>query len=143
MLNLDGSRPNAARPEPELFIRLQEPGLFDSLFRRVIKAARLEGFSEAQVPDFLATLEYEGDLELFGQQELGPPEVTSALEEMLAQQRKLETSFGFTLNETSRLVEQRVRLAQHRFAAAFSQTIAGSAVSADSRLATDSAAIDF
>ena len=117
MLNLDGSRPNAARPEPELFIRLQEPGLFDPLFRRVIKAARLEGFSEAQVPDFLATLEYEGDLELFGQQELGPPEVTSALEEMLAQQRKLETSFGFTLTETSRLVEQRVRLAQHRFAA--------------------------
>ena len=36
---------------------------------------------------------------------------------MLAQQRKLETSFGFTLTETSRLVEQRVRLAQHRFAA--------------------------
>jgi putative restriction endonuclease len=117
MLNLDGSRPNAARPEPELFIRLQQPGLFDPLFRRVIKAARQEGFSESQVPDFLTTLEFDEDLELFGQQELGPPEVTAALEEMFARQRELETSFGFTPTETSRLVEQRVRLAQHRFAA--------------------------
>ena len=117
MLNLDGSRANAARPEPELFIQLQEPGRFDPLYRRIIKAARLEGFSEARVPDFLATLENEEGFELLGQQELGPPEVAAALNEMFARQLELETAYGFTPSETSRLVEQRVRLAQHRFAA--------------------------
>lgn len=117
MLNLDGSRPNAARPEPELFIRLQEPGRFDPLYRRIIKAARLEGFSDAQVPDFLSTLEDESDLEMLGQQELGPPEVAAALDEMFAHQMDLGTAFGFTPTETSKLVEHKVRLAQHRFAA--------------------------
>ena len=34
------------------------------------------------------------------------------------QQRQLGAAFGFTETETSRLVEQRVRLAQHRFARA-------------------------
>jgi hypothetical protein len=62
MLNLDGSRPNAARPEPELFIRLQQPGRFDPVYRRVIKTARLEGFSEALVPDFLVTIDDQGEM---------------------------------------------------------------------------------
>jgi hypothetical protein len=38
-----------------------------------------KGFSNAQVPDFLATLEDDRGIELLGQQELGPPEVAAAV----------------------------------------------------------------
>jgi putative restriction endonuclease len=116
MLNLDGSRPNSARHEPELFLRLREPGRFEPLYRRILRAARLEGFGEAAVPDFLGALDDEHSIQLLGQQELGPVEVANALDELLGQQRQLGAAFGFTETETSRLVEQHVRLAQHRFA---------------------------
>jgi putative restriction endonuclease len=118
MLNLDGSRANSARHEPELFIRLQEPGRFEPLYRRILKAARLEGFGEAQVPDFLGALDGDEPIALLGQEELGPVQVASALDQMFHQQRQLGAAFGFTETETSRLVEQRVRLGQHRFARA-------------------------
>jgi putative restriction endonuclease len=116
MLNLDGSRANAARHEPELFIQLQEPGRFEPLYRHLLKAARMEGLDEAQVPDFLGALHGDLPIELQGQQELGSAQVANALDEMFEHQRQLGQAFGFTETETSRLVEQRVRLAQHRFA---------------------------
>ena len=117
ILNLDGSRPNAARHEPELFMRLQEPGQFEPLYRRILQAARLEGFGDAHVPDFLGALDADDALDLLGQEELGPSQVAAALDELVDQQRQLGATFGFTETETSRLVVQRIRLAQHRFAA--------------------------
>jgi hypothetical protein len=90
MLNLDGSRTNAARDEPELFIRLQEPGCYGPLYDLVLKAARLEGFSPAQVPDFLGAFEGDDPLEMLGQEELGPVQVTTALDELFEQQGRWE-----------------------------------------------------
>jgi len=116
MLNLDGSRANSARHESELFIRLQEPGRFEPLYRRILNAARVEGFGDAQVPDFLDALHGDDPIELLGQEELGPIQVVNALEEMFDRRREMGATFGFTETETSRLIEQRVRLAQHRFA---------------------------
>lgn len=116
MLNLDGSRKNSARDDPELFIRLQEPGHFERLYRRVLKAARGDGLSEAEVPDFMAALHEDDAADLLGQEELGSSEVAVALRELFQEERDFGSHFGFSETETSRLIEQRVRLAQHRFA---------------------------
>lgn len=70
-LNLDGSRKNPAPEEPELFIRLQEPGRFERLHRRVLKAARGAGLSEAEVPGFMGALDQDDAADLLGQEELG------------------------------------------------------------------------
>ncbi len=116
MLNLDGSREHAVHVEPELFVRLHEPGRFAPLYRSIVKAARSAGLTQAQVPDFLGALEGDEALAMLGQEELGSVQATHALEELFEQQRHLGDPFGFDETETSRLVEQRVRLAQHRFA---------------------------
>ena len=55
---------------------------------------------------------------LFGQEELGSPEAARAIYAMFEQQLQVGAAYGFTDTETSRQVEQRVRLAQHRFARA-------------------------
>ena len=115
MLNLDGSRKNAARQEPELFLRLQDSGLYDRLYRLVLEAARAEGLDNNQVPDFLDALGG-NQLALLGQDELGAPEIHQALQESTSERTELASAFDLNDDETSRLVEQQTRLKQHRFA---------------------------
>jgi putative restriction endonuclease len=116
MLNLDGSRPNSARLEPELFARLAaDPSLFEVLYQRVVRAARDEGFPPERVPDLLDALQ-EGRVDLLGQEELGAAEINLALQESRQEVGLLEESFHLGEQQTTRLVEQRVRLGQHRFA---------------------------
>lgn len=118
MLNLDGSRTNCARVEPELFVRLgREPDRFAALYLQVVGASRDVGLGEDAVPDLLGALDAQAEVALLGQDELGGREVGIALAEEEARLRELEVAFGFDEVETSRLVEQRVRLGQHRFAA--------------------------
>ncbi len=117
MLNLDGSRVNSARLEPELFARLAaEPGRFEALYLRILSAARAEGLGAEQVPDFLEALEKKS-VQLLGQDELGSAELGHFLEEHKEEVGKLEESFHLGEQQTTRLVEQRARLGQHRFAA--------------------------
>jgi putative restriction endonuclease len=117
MLNLDGSRENSARLEPELFARLAaEPGLFGELYLRVMNAARAAGFGPEQVPDFLEALPKQG-VELLGQDELGAVEIGSFLDERREELQRLGEAFQLGEPQTTRLVEQRARLGQHRFAA--------------------------
>jgi putative restriction endonuclease len=53
MLNLDGSRANSARLEPELFLQLgREAGLYACLYSRTIAAARDVGLGDDEVPRF-------------------------------------------------------------------------------------------
>lgn len=117
MLNLDGSRTNCARVEPELFVRLgREPDRFTVLYLGVVGAARDVGLGDDAVPDFLGALEARAEVAMLGQDELGGREVGIALAEQKGRLHELGEAFGFDEVETSRLVEQRVRLGQHRFA---------------------------
>lgn len=117
MLNLDGSRENSARLEPELFVRLAaSPGLFQDLYLRTLRAARTAGFGPEQVPDFLEALPKQS-VELLGQDELGSTEIGHLLQEQREEVGKLEQVFQLGEPQTTRLVEQRARLGQHRFAA--------------------------
>jgi putative restriction endonuclease len=119
MLNLDGSRRNGAREEPELFLRLaREPDRFAALYSVILASARQVGLDDRAVPDFLGGLVSSPSLELLGQEELGPREVDTVLVERASEIEGIGAAFGFQEVETTRLVEQRVRLGQHRFAGA-------------------------
>ncbi len=116
MLNLDGALKNSARLEPELFVRLASaPGLFAELYRRVLQAARDVGLDDARVPDVLYAL-HEGRVEMLGQEELGSAEIGRVLDESREELGQLEQAFHMGEPQTTRLMEQRVRLGQHRFA---------------------------
>ncbi|EPX61769.1 putative restriction endonuclease [Cystobacter fuscus DSM 2262] len=116
MLNLDGSRKNSARLEPELFSRLaQEPDRFAALYQTVLRAARDVALGPERVPDVLGVLQV-GAVELLGQDELGSGEIDQVLHEHRGELVQLEQSFHLGESRTTRLVEQRVRLGQHRFA---------------------------
>jgi putative restriction endonuclease len=119
MLNLDGSRQNSAREEPELFLRLgREPDRFAAPYALILVTARQVGLGEDAVPDFLSGLSPSPSVELIGQEELGPSEVDAVLAEQADEIRGLKSSFHFDEVETVRLLEQKVRLGQHRFAGA-------------------------
>jgi putative restriction endonuclease len=116
MLNLDGSRENSARLEPELFVRLAAaPERFAELYLRTLNAARAAGFGPEQVPDLLEALPKQS-VELLGQDELGSAEIGHLLQERREEVGKLEQAFHLGEQQTTRLVEQRARLGQHRFA---------------------------
>lgn len=115
MLNLDGARANAGRAEPEVFLRLSsDPELFLRLYRRVLHAARAAGISSLRLPDFLDA--EGGALQLLGQDELGSAEIEQVAEERRAERESWAREHSFDPRETTRLVEGRVRLGQHRFA---------------------------
>jgi putative restriction endonuclease len=116
MLNLSFDRAHGSKLEPELFLRLgAEPDRFLRLYLTILDAARAVGLGPDRVPDFVGT----GDrVALLGQDELGDAELGIAWHEHRddAEVGTLRTWLGETATE--RLVEQRVRLGQHRFAAA-------------------------
>jgi putative restriction endonuclease len=115
MLNLDGSLPHAGRTEPQLFVRLAaRPDVFAALYLTVLNAARQAGFGPESVPDFLAG--EDGEVVMLGQEELGGREIGQALDEQRETIATLGRDLDFVELDTVRLVEQQVRLGQHRFA---------------------------
>ena len=82
----------------------------------MIAAARDVGLADDAVPDFLGALYIQADASLVGQEEIVSDEVGIALVEGESDLHKLDEAFGFDKITTSRLVEQRIRLGQHRFA---------------------------
>ena len=116
MLNLDGSRPNGARLEVELYARLAAaPTRYVELYRRILLAARAQGLDSELVPDFLGWLEAASP-GLVGQDEIGPDEISTALREQHAIAARLQGVYGLDDAATERVIEQRVRQGQDRFA---------------------------
>lgn len=116
MLNLDGSRTNGVALEPEVFAHFAAaPALLARVHSIVVDAARREGLGPDVVPDVLAVADGE-DAELLGQDELGALELNKALREDVANLAALEHERGLPEGDAQRVVEQRVRLGQHRFA---------------------------
>jgi putative restriction endonuclease len=93
----------------------QEPDRFAALYLLALQAARLEGLDEACVPDFLGWLHTAPELALAGQHELGPGEIAIALDASAADIEAMQQKYGFGDLDTSRIVEQRVRLRQSVF----------------------------
>jgi putative restriction endonuclease len=115
MLNLDGSRANRGKFEWQVYVRLlEEPDRFLSLYFTAIEAGRSAGLGPDLLPEYLGLSGVE-DLALSGQDELIGMErdpILSAEIDQLAGQLELPDT------ETSRLVLQRARIGQHRFAQA-------------------------
>ena len=82
MMNLDGSRSNGQREEPDLFVRFRlEPDVFTRIYRVVIdRCDALPGLDHVAVPDYLGLLGHADDMDILGQEELGPSEVAEAVE---------------------------------------------------------------
>ncbi len=117
MLNLDGSRTNCALFEPELFHYLGLNGQhFVSLYTTVLEGAWQAGLTLARVPDYLDLADQGHNLPLLGQDELGSTEIDLALDENREWIGSRARAFNFTEQQTTRLVEQKVRIGQHRFA---------------------------
>lgn len=116
MLNLDGSRKNSGRLEPEVYLRFSSDlDLFLTLYRRVVAAARAVGIAEDRLPDFLG-IAVDTPLMMLGQNEIGDSEIGVLLTEHRALVERMMKDFDFTEGESTRIVEQRARLGQHRFA---------------------------
>ena len=115
MMNLDGSRPNAAAQEWRFFVELAaDPSRFPHLYNVVLVAAREIGIRPEALPDFLA-IEGIDAFDLLGQEELS----TRTLETVVAvKAARRQAQLLATEAETARLVEQTVRMGQHRFAGA-------------------------
>ena len=117
MLNLGGARTNGARDETELFMHVgMEPDRLAALYLMVIEAARSDGLDSAAVPVFLGWLTVVPELQLIGQEEIGTRELDLAVATSLADVRAMEAKYGFSDRETTRIIEQCVRLGQHCFA---------------------------
>lgn len=104
--------------EPLVYGRLlREPQRFRDLYLIVLRAAWQAGFSSEEVPDFLGLCDR--DLVLLGQDEIGPSELSQAMREAERKRGSLRESLD--VGDTERLVEQRTRVGQHRFARAVLQ----------------------
>jgi len=117
MLNLDGSRQHSARHEPLLFAFLaSQPERYVELYRKIMITARDLTVAENILPDFLRLLNMQTtEDDLLGQDDL--PERTGLL--LAGAEREIQTveqTFGLGELLTERLVERKIRLAQHRFA---------------------------
>jgi putative restriction endonuclease len=117
MLNLEGFRANGARSETELFLYLsRDADQFAALYLRAIEAARAEHLDPIQVPDFLNWLAIAPEPDLLGQHELGTHELGLAVASSADDVKSMQQAYDFGELETSRVVEQRIRLRQHCFA---------------------------
>jgi putative restriction endonuclease len=117
MLNLDGSRRHSAREEPLLFAYFAiEPALYCTLYREILTAAHTLSISEEILPDFLNALANDTQaIDLAGQDEL-PDSASVLLAEGEDMMKTIDRAFSFGDRLTEKLVEQKIRLAQHRFA---------------------------
>jgi putative restriction endonuclease len=117
MLNLDGSRQHGTREEPLLFAYLaSQPDHYLSLYKQILTVARDLSLDEEVLPDFLHLLNSQptGD-ELLRQDDL-PQESGSLLAGVEQEVAAIEQAFGLGELLTEKLVERKIRLAQHRFA---------------------------
>lgn len=115
MLNLSFDRAHGAKAEPEVFLRLaREPDRFAQLYRTVLEAARESGLDAVAVPDVLAGV----DVPLLGQDEIGGREIAIAVDTVRHAVETARLREWFGEQETERFLEQKIRLGQHRFAAA-------------------------
>lgn len=121
MLNLDGSRPNAAKFDRRFSGELAtNPSLFPPLYHRVLSTARKIGSRRGEVPDFLGLAGKSG-FELLGQEELLRQRELlrqEGLDDVAGEQTTRHTRAESKDLDTARLVEQKVRVGQHLFAAA-------------------------
>src|SRR6266487_1055414 len=118
MLNLHGSRRHSAREEPLLFAYLAtEPNLYRMFYKDILTIARTLSIGEEMLPDFLNALSDDTQQmeDLAGQDDL--PNSTAIL--LAGEERAMNAlDYTFSLGDqlTEKLVEQKIRLAQHRFA---------------------------
>ncbi len=118
MQNLNLDMAHSAKVEPELFLRLScAPDHFLRLYCIVIGAAREAGLDPSAVPDFLG-FDGTADASLLGQDELGDREIAIAMDGVrnAVETERMREMLGE--RDTERLVEQKIRVGQHRFAAA-------------------------
>jgi putative restriction endonuclease len=119
MLNLDGSRPHGKSLEPLLFaILAAEPERYRALYQMILTTARQLALDEETLPDFLADPALApAQEELLGQEEV-PASSSLLLAKAGAEAELQEVERAFRLGErlTEKLVERKIRLAQHRFA---------------------------
>jgi putative restriction endonuclease len=118
MLNLEGARLNCAREEPELFATLAaDPDRYHSLYQDILTQARFLLIAEDRLPDFLHLLSPAmppGDV-LVGQEKL-PASTTRLLAGVEETMKALQRAFSLNDRLTEKIAEQKIRLAQHRFA---------------------------
>jgi len=116
MANLDGSRRNGAKYEVEVGSSLlADRGRLALVYRVAFAAARMEGIGADQLPDFLQLEGHDESIVLLGQDELDRDAVDSLVEEELAQW--LGARDDLDPEVTERLLLEKVRVDQHRFAA--------------------------
>lgn len=117
MLNLDGSWKHSAHEEPRLFAFLATyPERFTALYTSILLVARDLSLDEQTLPDFLQLLAPSAHGEaLLGQEEL-PASLGQLLSGAEQQLKQLELVFHLSEPLTEKLVERKIRLAQHRFA---------------------------
>jgi putative restriction endonuclease len=117
MLNLDGSRQHSGRDEPLLFASLAtEPALYHALYKDILTAARTLALGEDTLPDFLGALSDDTQVEdLLGQDDL-PNSASVLLAGEENAMKALDHAFVLGDRLTEKLVERKIRLAQHRFA---------------------------
>ena len=112
MANLDGSRSHGGKWDILAGAVLRdEPAHFTHIYRVLITAARAEGIGADRLPDFLG-LEYGGEFDLLGQDELGP----SALENAFKDQIAKVAAEGTWTEQTERILLAAARVGQHLFA---------------------------
>ncbi|MFL5665201.1 MAG: HNH endonuclease [Ktedonobacteraceae bacterium] len=117
MLNFDGSRQHSGRNEPLLFASLAtEPTLYRALYKDILATARTLSIGEEILPDFLGALSEDTQVgDLLGQDDL-PNSINVLLTGEENTMKALDHAFDLGDRLTEKLVERKIRLAQHRFA---------------------------
>ena len=111
MMNLDGSRANAAAHEWTFFTEMAaDPSQFLLLYNTTLLGARDMGIGVNRLPDFLS-LDGVTNFDLFGQDELSQRTLETVLEVRAAKKRGRSLAGD---EMTSRLVEHEIRIGQHR-----------------------------
>jgi putative restriction endonuclease len=132
MLNLEGFRSNSARHEPLLYSYLaSHPEVYISLYTTIMATALDLSIDEGILPNLHEVISLTNRNSSQGATAItlgkttlliGQEELPGSITELLAGKNKAEelafiqTSFGLNEILTEKLVEQKVRLAQHRFA---------------------------
>lgn len=118
MCNLAYLRPNGQRADAAVYLALEsEPELARRLGESVIRAARLSGLGEAEVPNLWRPGLGVDQTDPIGQDEIGEAEVRLALSEQEGKTRaKAGQSWPLDERQTERIVELRVRQNQRIFA---------------------------
>jgi putative restriction endonuclease len=125
MANLDGSRSHGGRAEMEassLLLASSAAGLLNA-YAVVLEAARAEGITEAELPDFLGVETQR--FELLGQEEISDYEVEAAVAADVA---PLMEAAGLTEKVTERLLVGAARVGQHVFAGSVVSNCGGQCV---------------